>query len=132
MKPKFDISDIFIEVFKAFPAKGINKDKIELSNNIILPPSALGLLSSMKIYNDSNNQMLFRILNIELNLSSFGGVAEFTAEEGKCYLPQDMFDRLCLYEGQPVKVINASLKTGTFIELQPHESDFLKLPNPKH
>ena len=39
---RIDINEIFIEVYKAFPAKMVYRDDIELSNSIILPPSALG------------------------------------------------------------------------------------------
>ena len=129
---RIDISQIFIEVYKAFPAKMVYRDDIELSNSIILPPSALGKLSIMKNFNDSKNPILFRILNIELNISTHCGVAEFTAEEGTCYLPTNMFDKLCLMEGQQVNLRNTELlKPGTFIKLQPHKTEFINNPNPK-
>ena len=130
-RSKIDLSNIFIEVYKAFPAEGIYKDKIELSNNIILPPSALGSLASMNIYNDSNSQMLFRILNIDSNLSTYCGVAEFTAEEGTCYIPSNMIERLCLMEGQNINVRNVELKPGTFIKLRPHKTEFIENSNTK-
>ena len=131
MRRRIDINEIFIEVYKAFPAKMVYRDDIELSNSIILPPSALGVLSSMKNFNDSRNPILFRILNIELNISTHCGVAEFTAEEGTCYLPTNMFDKLCLMEGQQVNIRNTVLKPGTFIKLQPHTTEFIENPNPK-
>ena len=131
MRRRININEIFIEVYKAFPAKMVYRDDIELSNSIILPPSALGLLSGMKNFNDSRNPILFRILNIELNISTHCGVAEFTAEEGTCYLPSNMFDKLCLMEGQQVNIRNTVLKPGTFIKLQPHKTEFIENPNPK-
>ena len=131
MRRRIDINEIFIEVYKAYPAKLVFRDDIELSNSIILPPSALGHLSSMKNFNDSKNPILFRILNIELNISTHCGVAEFTAEEGTCYLPTNMFDKLNLMEGQNVNIRNTKLNPGTFIKLQPHLTEFIQNPNPK-
>ena len=110
MRRRIDINEIFIEVYKAYPARMVYRDDIELSNSIILPASALGVLSSMKNFNDSKNPILFRILNIELNISTHCGVAEFTAEEGACYLPSNMFERLCLTEGQQVNIRKFQIK----------------------
>ena len=131
MRRRININEIFIEVYKAFPAKMVFREDIELSNSIILPASALNVLSGMRNFNDSKNPILFRILNIELNISTHCGVAEFTAEEGTCYLPTNMFDKLCLMEGQQVNIRNADLKPGTFIKLQPHKTEFIENPNPK-
>ena len=131
MRRRININEIFIEVYKAYPAKMVFRDDIELSNSIILPASALNVLSGMRNFNDSKNPILFRILNIELNISTHCGVAEFTAEEGTCYLPTNMFDKLCLMEGQQVNIRNADLKPGTFIKLQPHKTEFINNPNPK-
>ena len=125
------IDNIFIEVYRAYPASMMFRDDIELSNSIILPQSALNKLSLMKNFGDNKNPILFRILNIELNISTHCGVAEFTAEEGTCYIPSNMFERLCLMEGQSINVRNVELKPGTFIKLQPHLTEFINNPNPK-
>ena len=58
----------------------------------------------MKDFEKSKDPALFRILNIQLGIHTHCGVAEFTAEEGTCYLPYNMFDRLSLEEGQQVNV----------------------------
>ena len=50
----------------------------------------------MPNFGDSKNPILFRILNINLNIYTHCGVVEFTAETGTCYIPSHMFDRLCL------------------------------------
>ena len=109
----------------------MGRDDIDLSNSIILPQSALNKLSSMRNFGDSKNPILFRILNIELNILTHCGVAEFTAEEGTCYIPSNMFERLCLIEGQTVNIRNIDLNPGTFIKLQPHLTEFINNPNPK-
>ena len=125
------IDTIFIEVYKAFPASIMGRDDIDLSNSIILPQSALGKLSVMRNFGDTKNPILFRILNIELNIYTHCGVVEFTAEEGTCYIPSNMFERLCLMEGQQINVRNVTLQPGTFIKLQPHKTEFINNPNPK-
>ena len=71
------------------------------------------------------------ILNIELNIYTHCGVAEFTAEEGTCYIPSNMFERLCLMEAQQVNLRNVVLQPGSFIKLQPHKVEFINNPNPK-
>ena len=128
---RINVYEIFIEVYKAFPASIMGREDIDLSNSIILPASALGVLSSMRNFKDSKNPLLFRILNIELNMATHCGVAEFTAQEGTCYLPSNMFERLCLMEGQQVNIRNVDLKEGKFIKLQPHLTEFINNPNPK-
>ena len=125
------IDTIFIEVYRAFPASIMGRDDIDLSNSIILPQSALGKLSVMRNFGDTKNPILFRILNIELNIYTHCGVVEFTAEEGTCYIPSNMFERLCLMEGQQINVRNVILQPGTSIKLQPHKTEFINNPNPK-
>ena len=131
MRRQVDIRNLFIEVYKAFPASIMCREDIELSNSIILPPEALATLSLMRNFGDSKNPILFRILNIELNIYTHCGVAEFTADKGTCYIPSNMFDRLCLQEGQQVNVRALPLKSGTFIKLQPHTTEFINNKNPK-
>lgn len=128
---KIQIDNIFIEIYRAFPAAMVYRNDIELTNSIILPQSALGKLSVMKNFGNSKDPILFRILNIELNIFTHCGVADFTAEEGVCYIPTNMFERLCLTEGQTVNIRNVELKPGTFIKLQPHLTEFINNPNPK-
>jgi ubiquitin fusion degradation protein 1 len=131
MQGRIQIDNIFIEIYKAFPCSVMGRDDIDLSNSIILPQTALQKLSSMKNFGDSKNPILFRILNIELNIFTHCGVAEFTAEEGTCYIPYNMFEKLCLIEGQIVNIRNIELKAGTFIKLKPHLTEFINNPNPK-
>ena len=128
---RVDVENLFIEVYRAYPASIMGRDEIELSNSVILPPSALQKLSIMKNFNDTKNPILFRILNIQLNIYTHCGVFDFTAEEGTCFLPYNMFDKLCLEEGQKVNLRSVVLQPGTFIKLQPHKTDFIKNPNPK-
>jgi len=43
--------------------------------------------------------MLFEIRNLSIGKVSHCGVMEFTAEEGKCYMPYWMMNNLVLQEG---------------------------------
>ena len=126
-----DMRNLFIEVYLAYPASIMGREDIELSNSIILPSDALQKLSFMPNFGDSKNPILFRILNIDLNIYTHCGVVEFTAEKGTCYIPSNMFDRLCLEEGQKVNIRAIPLKSGTFIKLQPHKTEFINNPSPK-
>ena len=130
-KKLVDIENIFIEVYSAYPASVMGREDIDLSNNIILPPSTLEQLSLMKNFGDTKNPILFRIMNIQLNCYTHCGVAEFTAKNGTCYLPKNMFERLCLEEGQQVNLRSINLDQGTFIKLQPHETEFINNPEPR-
>ena len=129
--PNLDVRNLFIEVYQAYPGSIMGREDIDISNSLILPPSALQKLSQLKNFGNTNNPVLFRILNVDLQIYTHCGVKEFTAQEGCCYLPFNMFDKLCLEEGQKVNLHALSLKPGTFIKLQPHKTAFIDLPNPK-
>jgi ubiquitin fusion degradation protein 1 len=85
----------------------------------------------MKNFGDTKNPILFRILNIQLSIYTHCGVFDFTAEEGTCYLPANMFDRLCLEEGSKVNLRALALNPGTFIKIQPQKTEFINIPEPK-
>ena len=128
---QIDVNNIFIEIYRAFPANIMGRDEIDPTNSVILPPSALKRLSLMKNFGNTKNPVLFRILNIQLNIYTHCGVFDFTAEEGTCYLPANMFDRLCLEEGSKVNLRALTLNPGTFIKIQPQKTEFINIPQPK-
>ena len=129
MKKKIDFDNFFMEVYNAFPSYYCGREDIDISNNIILPESALKALSKLKNFGDSKNPLFFRILNIELNVSTMCGVADFTAEEGTCYLPNVMFEKLYLLEGQKVNIRKVDLEPGKSVKLRPQLNEFIKYPN---
>ena len=133
MMRRNEILDIFIEVYRAFPASMFDRPDLETSNSVILPPSALAKLAGIKKegFGDTTNPVLFRILNIDLNVYTNCGVLDFTAEEDTVILPTNMFNRLYLQEGQMVNLRNIKLPKGKFIKIQPHKTDFINNPNPK-
>ena len=131
MRYNVDINNLFIEVYRAFPASLFGIDDINFPNCVNLPPSALEKISKLKDFDKSDDQICFRILNIELNIQTYCTVLEFTAEEGTCFIPNEMFERLKLEVGQNVNLRNVKLKPGTFVLLKPHKTKFINNPNYK-
>ena len=56
---------------------------------------------------------------------------EFSAEEGMCHLPVWLMHNLFLDEGSEIILRNVNLKKGTYMKIQPHETAFIDLPDPK-
>lgn len=69
--------------------------------------------------------------NPQLGKKTYCGVLEFSAEEGLCYLPYWMMNNLFLEEGSEVILRNVTMQKGKFVVLQPHETAFINLANPK-
>ena len=119
---------MFIGYYKAYPASFYERNDLELSNSVILPISALIELSNIKNIKGSKDPMLFQIINIDLNMYTFCGVLEFTAEPEICIIPSNMFDRLCLEEGQKIKISLVTLATGTFVKMRPRNKEIFDYP----
>ncbi|TNV87553.1 hypothetical protein FGO68_gene3297 [Halteria grandinella] len=75
--------------------------------------------------------MLFMLSNPQVGKKTYTGVLEFSAEEGCCYLPYWMMNNLFLEEGSEIILRSVNLQKGKFIVLQPHETAFINLANPK-
>ena len=80
--------------------------------------------------------MVFKLTNPQIGLSSHGDVLEFTAEEGTCTLPfwvfpMQLMRHLGIEEASDVTIEQVQLPRGLFVKLQPHETAFIDLPNPK-
>jgi len=71
------------------------------------------------------------ISNPQVGKKTYCGVLEFSAEEGLCYLPYWMMNNLFLEEGSEIILRNVNLQKGKFVVLQPHETAFINLANPK-
>jgi len=117
----------FDHQYHCFPLSFIGKEDLEKGNKIILPQSALDHLARLNI----SYPMLFEIANPGLNRRTHGGVQEFSAEEGNCYLPYWLMSNLLLSEGDLIRVCNTSLPKGTYVKLQPCSKDFLDIHNPR-
>lgn len=94
---------------------------------VILPSSALHELARLSI----TFPMLFMLSNPQMGKKTYCGVLEFSAEEGLCYLPYWMMNNLFLEEGSEVILRNVNIPKGKFVVLQPHETAFINLANPK-
>ena len=75
--------------------------------------------------------MLFQLQNNQTRRETHCGVLEFSAEEGKMYMPYWMMNNLFLKPNDIVTVRSVSLPKATYTQLQPQENAFLKISNPK-
>ncbi len=105
----------------------IGRDDINKGNKIILPGSALHELAHLHV----TYPMTFRAVNTQLKKKTFCGVLEFVAEEGTCYMPYWMMENLMVGEGDELMITSVSLNKGTSVTIQPHQTAFIDLYNPK-
>ncbi|KAI8325146.1 UFD1-domain-containing protein [Martensiomyces pterosporus] len=111
-----------------------NKFSANFGGKIFLPASALDELIRLEIM----YPMLFSLRGTSPASSGAGegkithcGVLEFTAEEGRVYLPDWMMDLLSLTPGAHVEVTNVSMPLGKFVKLQAQSPDFLDITDPR-
>eukprot|EP00123_Amoebidium_parasiticum_P022997 comp9974_c0_seq1/m.4862 comp9974_c0_seq1/g.4862 ORF comp9974_c0_seq1/g.4862 comp9974_c0_seq1/m.4862 type:complete len:333 (-) comp9974_c0_seq1:784-1782(-) len=119
----------YVKKLRAYPAVYYSNERltagIDQGGKILLPPSMLNELTQMEIA----YPMLFELKNEKLQRRSHVGVLEFSAEEGRTYLPQWMMTNLGLAGGELVVVSNVSLPKGTFAKFQAQSTDFLDISN---
>ncbi|CAH0758763.1 unnamed protein product [Diatraea saccharalis] len=106
---------------------GNERQDVERGGKIIMPPSALELLTRLNI----EYPMIFKLTNKKMKRVTHCGVLEFVADEGKVYLPHWMMANLLLEEGALLQIENVSLPVATFSGFQPLSEDFLDITNPK-
>ena len=94
---------------------------------MFLPASALDKLTQLHI----TYPMLFELINGAKGKSTHAGVLEFTAEEGRCYLPYWLMQTLLLEPGDLLQTKSTDLPPGSFIKLQPQNTNFLDISDPK-
>jgi ubiquitin fusion degradation protein 1 len=75
--------------------------------------------------------MLFRIDNKSKSTHTHCGVLEFSAEEGRVYIPFWMQEHLQLSPGQLVTVTNATLPKGTYAKIRPQQKAFIEISDPR-
>ncbi|EXB37440.1 Ubiquitin fusion degradation protein 1-like protein [Morus notabilis] len=117
----------FMQFYRCYPMSFSGQHHLENGNKIILPISALDLLSSMTI----EYPMLFQIVNPSARKISHCGVMEFSAEEGEVFLPSWLMKNMDLEEADMVTVKNVCLKKATFVKFRPHEQALMEVSNPK-
>lgn len=120
----------FDEYYRCYPIAmmpGPERDAANHGGKIFLPASALDKLTQLHI----TYPMLFEVLNGAKGKSTHAGVLEFTAEEGRCYLPYWLMQTLLLEPGDLVQTKSTDLPLGQFIKLQPQNVNFLEISDPK-
>jgi ubiquitin fusion degradation protein 1 len=117
----------FENMFRCHSVAFIHRPELESGGKIILPPSALDMLTRLHI----EYPMLFELSNPGLSRRMHAGVLEFVAEEGIVYMPFWMMQNLLIEEGQLITIKSTSLPRGSFVKIQPHTSTFLDISNPK-
>jgi ubiquitin fusion degradation protein 1 len=106
---------------------GPDRPQVNHGGKVFLPPSALDKLTRLHIM----YPMLFELKNNKKKLSTHAGVLEFTAEEGKIYLPYWLMKTLQLDPGDLLQIQSTELPLGNFVKLQPQDVSFLEISDPK-
>ncbi|KAJ1924984.1 ubiquitin fusion degradation protein [Tieghemiomyces parasiticus] len=120
----------FEEYFSCYPVvmmRGNERENVSYGGKVILPPSALDKLTRLNIM----YPMLFTLKNEPAGHHTNAGVLEFTAEEGRAYLPQWMMQTLKLEPGDIAKVNSTQLPLGKFVKIEPQSVDFLDISDPR-
>lgn len=119
--------------YKPFQAVPLCELKPELDiqtagGRVVLPPSALHHI----IQSEMNNfPILLEICNETLSKKIYCGVQNFDGPEYMVGIPQWLMENLGIDSGAHVNIRTVSLEKGTFARLQPTESVFLDLDQPK-
>lgn len=117
---------VFEETYRAYSMAMAGKDHND-GDKILMPSSALQRLTMMHV----QYPMMFKISNPRAKRTSHCGVMEFSADEGKVYLPQWMMQNLIIEEGSMIMIRNVQLPKGRFVKFRPHSKDFLDISNPR-
>ncbi|KAI1852674.1 hypothetical protein JX266_002215 [Neoarthrinium moseri] len=120
----------FDEYFRCYPvvmAPGAERPDLNYGSKILLPVSALNKISKLHV----QWPLTLELVNGEKERHSHAGVLEFTAEEGRAYLPQWMMQTLQLDVGDMVQIKSTSLSPAKLVKLQPQSVNFLEISDPK-
>ncbi|GMM38014.1 polyubiquitin-binding protein [Saccharomycopsis crataegensis] len=124
-------SSTFEDYFRCYPIvmmpDSTRKDDANFGGKVFLPASALNKLTRLNI----SYPMLFQLTNENNGLISHSGVLEFTAEEGRIYVPQWIMSTLKLEPGELIKLNSCDLPKGKFVKIEPQSVNFLDISDPK-
>lgn len=128
MQPR---SGTFEEYFRCYPIIMMpdhsRKDDANYGGKIFLPASSLNKLTRLEI----RYPMLFSLTNENQDITTHSGVLEFTAEEGRVYIPQWMMSTLKIEPGELIKISSCDLPLGKFVKIEPQSVSFLDITDPK-
>lgn len=117
----------FERQFQCYSSAMAGRANLDDGDKILLPPTALDTLANMNV----DFPMLFELCNESMGKKTHCGVLEFSAEEGRCYIPFWMMQNLFMEEGGLLKVKNVSLDKATFVKFRAQSCDFLDISNPR-
>ncbi|KAF2860931.1 UFD1-domain-containing protein [Piedraia hortae CBS 480.64] len=120
----------FDEYYRCYPiAMMPGPERVDANHGgkLFMPASALNRLTQLHI----TYPMLFEVINGAHGTKTHAGVLEFTAEEGRCYLPFWLMQTCRLEPGDLVQIKSTDLPLGSFIKLQPQDKNFLDISDPK-
>jgi ubiquitin fusion degradation protein 1 len=120
-------NQVFEELYSCYSMAFSGKGHLEDGDKILLPPSALEVLARMNV----EYPMLFELTNTTHGKKTHCGVLEFSAEEGRCYIPFWMMQNLLIGEGSLIAVKNVSLEKAKFVKFRAQSVDFLEISNPR-
>ena len=105
----------------------LESNQYESGGKIVLPSSVLERLTRMNI----EYPMLFKLTHCDSERYTHCGVIEFSAQEGKVYIPHWLMNMLQMREGNRVSLEYVSLVPCTYVKFQPITMEFLEFTNPK-
>jgi hypothetical protein len=128
---------------------GVPHNKLDDGDKLYLPPSALESLLNQSLTNSDRSSSVsspfefntypatqstplpspitFEIRNVKTRNVIYGGVKEFSAEEGAVHLPQWMQKSLQLELGDQVALRLKELPKGTWARLRPISNDYKEI-----
>jgi len=116
----------FEEQYHCYSMAVSGRAHLEEGDKILLPPSALDTLARMSV----EYPMLFSLTSSDRK-TTHCGVLEFSAEEGRAYIPFWMMQNLVIGEGSLITIKNVSLPKAQFVKFRPQSVDFLDISNPR-
>lgn len=118
--------DVYQAQFVAKRASSVGDFKLNEGGRVLLPAMVLEDISSLSMV----YPLQFKI-QAHRQKPMFAGVLEFSAEIGTIVLPDWMHDQLKLASNAIVRVQTCNLGPGNLLRLQPHESAFVMLQDPR-
>ncbi|KAG9318814.1 UFD1-domain-containing protein [Chiua virens] len=127
-RPPARAYDEYLKAYSVAMLPGRERENLSYGGKIVMPPSALALLTSL----DLESPWMFQLRNpSNPAASTHAGVLEFIAEEGVVHLPYWMMKTLRLEEGDAIRITGTELPKGKFVKLQPQTVHFLEISDPK-
>jgi ubiquitin fusion degradation protein 1 len=113
--------------FRCYSVSILGRAEVEEGDKVILPASFFERLTRAEV----QFPMQFRAVNPALGCATHCGVLEFTAVEGRVFVPHWVMQSLLLAEGAFVDVRNLQLPKARLVKLRPQTKDFIELADPK-